>query len=643
MTALDLGNTYGAVASYTYDEVTQRLTGIAVKREQINGTDLNVAYTYDQAGNLTSATDTPGNLLLAQKPDRQCFTYDGLRRLTAAWTSKASTCGSEPTSTLEVAGAAPYWDTYGYDDLGNRRALTARRAGPWGSWTGATTTASTYSYGQGQAGPHALTGTSTATNGAAPTTAGYEYDAAGRQTARPGSGPLVWDGEGELTAVGTAGSRTSMVYDANGERLTRTDSSGTTVYLPGGQEIRVEDGKVVSAVRYYSFGGQTVAVRTGKGLGAVTSLVADMHGTALIAIANTTWTTTGVVKQYTDPFGAARGAGVDVPGERQFLDKTRDPSTGLTQVGARYYDETTGRFISVDPVLDLTNPQQWNAYVYANNNPTTWSDPTGLFSWGSIGDVLSGFGKGTYNTVTSVTRSLNPVSVVQSITAMPAIAKENGGGAWGWYTSATLTFNPMYGAVANTYATVDAVQAGNVEAAAFHATSAVQTTAITAATLYLPVKGGIGAMTGKGARPTTTVNGGGGPHATVPEATTPELPATAANTAVGFADDAVASAYQGMRSGGGHAIRHLRDEGLIANSGSLSSQVAQFEQLTSPILRAPTRAFDWRVGETMTRAFAGEAGGRQVVVFVAKEGPYQGSVLSAVVPDAAQMAQWGLP
>jgi YD repeat-containing protein len=35
--------------------------------------------------------------------------------------------------------------------------------------------------------------------------------------------------------------------------------------------------------------------------------------------------------------------------------------------------------------------------------------------------------------------------------------------------------------------------------------------------------------------------------------------------------------------------------------------------------------------------------GNPVVVFVAKEGPYQGRVLSAVVPDARQMAQWGLP
>ncbi len=111
---------------------------------------------------------------------------------------------------------------------------------------------------------------------------------------------------------------------------------------------------------------------------------------------------------------------------------------------------------------------------------------------------------------------------------------------------------------------------------------------------------------------------------------------------IGFADDAVGSAYQGMRSGGGHAMRHLMDEGLIPNSGSLASRAGIFEDLTSPILRNPSSTFNWRLGDTATRAFAGQAGGRQVVVFVAKEGPYQGRVISAVVPDANQVAQWGL-
>ncbi len=135
---------------------------------------------------------------------------------------------------------------------------------------------------------------------------------------------------------------------------------------------------VKSATRYYGFDGQTVAVRDKNGLGGVTSLVGDPHGTTLAAIPNTRWAANSVVKQYTDPFGAARGTAASIPGDRQFLDKTRDTATGLTMVGARYYDEANGRFISVDPLLDLADPQQWNAYAYANNNPTTLSDPSGL-------------------------------------------------------------------------------------------------------------------------------------------------------------------------------------------------------------------------------------------------------------------------
>ncbi|CAM3462185.1 hypothetical protein ISCU110981_03865 [Isoptericola cucumis] len=58
-------------------------------------------------------------------------------------------------------------------------------------------------------------------------------------------------------------------------------------------------------------------------------------------------------------------------------------ASGLVAVGARYYDPGIGRFISVDPVMDLTDPQQWNAYSYANNNPLTWSDPSGMIPIGA--------------------------------------------------------------------------------------------------------------------------------------------------------------------------------------------------------------------------------------------------------------------
>jgi RHS repeat-associated protein len=97
--------------------------------------------------------------------------------------------------------------------------------------------------------------------------------------------------------------------------------------------------------------------------------------------------TNTVTRRQADPFGAPRNAAAGMDhesapgggwvGDRGFLDKTAD-STGLTSVGARFYDSLLGGFVSVDPVMDLSDPQQWHAYGYANNNPTTWSDPTGL-------------------------------------------------------------------------------------------------------------------------------------------------------------------------------------------------------------------------------------------------------------------------
>jgi RHS repeat-associated protein len=79
-----------------------------------------------------------------------------------------------------------------------------------------------------------------------------------------------------------------------------------------------------------------------------------------------------------DPFGNPRGTGTGAwPDARGFLHQPADTSTGLTHLGARDYDPVIGRFISVDPELDLSDPTQWNAYGYANSNPTTLSDPSG--------------------------------------------------------------------------------------------------------------------------------------------------------------------------------------------------------------------------------------------------------------------------
>ena len=110
----------------------------------------------------------------------------------------------------------------------------------------------------------------------------------------------------------------------------------------------------------------------------------------------------------------------------------------------------------------------------------------------------------------------------------------------------------------------------------------------------------------------------------------------------GMSKDAAESAFQGLNKGGGHALRHLVDEGLLANKGSPAAKLAAFKNLTQPILEAPLKRFGWRVGATPCEGYAGVVDGRNVVVFVARSGPYKGKVLTSVVPDAGQVAQWGL-
>jgi RHS repeat-associated protein len=66
---------------------------------------------------------------------------------------------------------------------------------------------------------------------------------------------------------------------------------------------------------------------------------------------------------------------------RKFAGKERDDVTGLDYFGARYHRAVSGRFTSVDPLMNmetaLTDPQRFNRYSYAKNNPFVFVDPDG--------------------------------------------------------------------------------------------------------------------------------------------------------------------------------------------------------------------------------------------------------------------------
>ncbi|MFC5287103.1 RHS repeat-associated core domain-containing protein [Actinokineospora guangxiensis] len=342
--------------SWYYDAGTRRLDRTVVDAEVPTPMQSDVRYGYTPAGTITSIADAqPGAV------DLQCFRMDGLRRLTEAWTP-AEGCAEAP-AVAGLSGPAPYWHSYTYDKVGSRETETRRD--PSGT--------AVRTYANDVPGkPHALGSVSTAGGGVDT----HAYDASGNLTARTVAGraqEFTWDVQGALTAVGTEDGETSFVYDAAGNRLIRRAPDATTLYL-GGQELRLaKAGGTPSVTRYYRHAGREVAVR--QGAGAFTWLTSDHQSTAQIAIRSDTLQ---VTKRRQLPFGGPRGAAV-FPGERGFVGGVKDASTGLTHIGARQYDPGTGRFISLDPLLKPTDPQQMHGYSYSDNNPITFSDPSGLW------------------------------------------------------------------------------------------------------------------------------------------------------------------------------------------------------------------------------------------------------------------------
>ena len=51
---------------------------------------------------------------------------------------------------------------------------------------------------------------------------------------------------------------------------------------------------------------------------------------------------------------------------------------GLMDFGARFYDPRVGRFISPDPIKDVSSANAVNPYVYCANNPLRYTDKFGL-------------------------------------------------------------------------------------------------------------------------------------------------------------------------------------------------------------------------------------------------------------------------
>jgi RHS repeat-associated protein len=306
----------GVNTNYTYDSVSHLLSVL----HQAGSTILDGAsYTYDYAGNRTSKTNDLNGLT-------SNYGYDPIYEL---------------TQVIQGAGTT---ESYSYDAVGNRLSSLGVLS---------------YSYNPS----NELTASS---NGS------YTYDANGNTLSDPSGKSYTWDFENRLTqAVNPGVGTTTFRYDPFGRRIQKSGPLGTTNYLYDRMNSIEEVDQSGNVLARYTQGKRLdeplAELRQGAmsfyeqdGLGSVTSL-----SNSVGAIAET----------YTyDSYGKLAASTGTLVNPFQYTGREFDSETGVYYYRARYFDPSTGRFLSQDPIRYGGGV---NFYAYTRNNPVVRIDPFG--------------------------------------------------------------------------------------------------------------------------------------------------------------------------------------------------------------------------------------------------------------------------
>ena len=128
---------------------------------------------------------------------------------------------------------------------------------------------------------------------------------------------------------------------------------------------------------YIFFNGKRAARRD------ITGNVVSYYFSDHLASTDVVTSTTGTITKEADyyPYGGEIPiTGSDI-NNYKFTSKERDGESVLDYFGARYHASSLGRFMQVDPKnitkQRIRDPQQWNMYSYARNNPLVFVDPDG--------------------------------------------------------------------------------------------------------------------------------------------------------------------------------------------------------------------------------------------------------------------------
>ncbi|WP_416878459.1 RHS repeat domain-containing protein [Litorimonas sp.] len=313
---------------------------------------LDLSYTYDSRGQITSITDG------AVTGNNRTFTYD-------------------PLGQLKTASGPWGSGTNVYDSLGNIRSRIFTGSGSTG-WSGSRNIYlqydnknRVYQSVDSQAAGTGVGGTGIRTVG---------YDNRGNVTTL-GTMGFVYDYSDQPTVVsgslngGTATNGTYR-YDGNLKRV-RSQVNGDTIYNvydASGKLVHIKDASASTYTDYISANGQAIG-RIGS-----SGMVFEHNDHLGSPVATTNLFGAIDSRERYLPFGL----GIDDPArlddEVGFTGHIRDSATGLNYMEARYYDPVMGRFLSVDPVtfMETGEPGMFNRYAYVFNDPVNGADSTGM-------------------------------------------------------------------------------------------------------------------------------------------------------------------------------------------------------------------------------------------------------------------------
>jgi RHS repeat-associated protein len=325
-----------------------RLWPSSISASFSNGTALSLAYSYYYNGNVNVETNNRSGM----SGRSVTYGYDSLNR----WNSATSTATS---GSYCWGQAVPPWsgdpNSYGYDRYGNLTIIDGTQSGT------------------GCSQPILSVSASPSTNQI--TSSGFSYDAAGDVT-NDGAYTYAWDAEGRLTSAGGV----TYTYDGDGQRVEK--SSGTLYWQGvGGSVLAETDTSGNTLNEYIFFAGARVARRDGSGN--IFYYFQDRLGTNRTIVYGS-GSNPGALCYDADfyPFGGELAFTNNCGQNYKFAGMERDPETGNDHTLFRSYRSNYGRWLSPDPAdlaaADPTNPQSWNRYAYALNNPVNLTDPRGL-------------------------------------------------------------------------------------------------------------------------------------------------------------------------------------------------------------------------------------------------------------------------